>query len=136
MAPESVGIFLPELATPLPHRLVSNRDSLREDEFLDIAEAGGGAMVEPDDVCDDVLRESKAPVLEGAKRSFIPRVSHKSRLPLEPFPKLSMPFNYILAQQDFVYAVWVPDSLLYRSDPGYDGGSQQSWCPSRASWCN
>ena len=51
-----------ELPTPLPDGLVGDDDSALRQEFLDVAEAQGESMVQPNAVADDFAREPVAAV--------------------------------------------------------------------------
>ncbi len=66
MATQLVGVGLPELAAPLPHRLVADHNSPLVQEFFDIPKAQREAMVQPDGVADDFSREAEA--LVGHRR--------------------------------------------------------------------
>ena len=56
--PEPSGVGAPEGVTPLPNRLVGDRNTTLGEEVFDIAEAQAEAKVEPDGVGDDVGRKS------------------------------------------------------------------------------
>ncbi len=64
-AAQLVRIGLAEFVTPLTDRFLRYKDATSEEEFFDIAKAERKAMVQPDGVGDDFLREAKTLVGHG-----------------------------------------------------------------------
>jgi hypothetical protein len=63
-----VRVGLPEFATPLANRFVGYVDPTGEEQLFDITKAEGEAMVQPNSVRDDFLRE------EVAVSDFVPAI--------------------------------------------------------------
>src|SRR4029453_7375978 len=61
-APQRSRIRRPEGPTPLPNRLVGDRDAALSQQILRIVEAETKAVIEPDGVTDDLGRESIAAI--------------------------------------------------------------------------
>ena len=74
-APHASCIHRTKRATPLPNRLVGNRDPALSEQVFRIAAAETKAVVEPDGVTDDLGRESIAMLTRRV-------VSHRSTLPV------------------------------------------------------
>ncbi len=64
-APEDAGVRRTEPPTPLPNRLVGNRDAPLSEENFGIAEAQTETVEEPDSVTDDLGREAVSVVADG-----------------------------------------------------------------------
>jgi hypothetical protein len=64
--PQLVGILLAEFQTPLAHGLVRHNDAAFGQQSLDIAAAAAEAIVQPDGITDDLLREAVACIERGS----------------------------------------------------------------------
>ena len=62
---EPSRVLTPELQTPAPDGLITQHDAPLEHQFLNVSERKAEAVVEPDAVADDLVREAVA-FVEGA----------------------------------------------------------------------
>jgi hypothetical protein len=77
-AAQLVGIGLPKLSTPIPHRFIGQDDAAFGHELFDVPVAEAKAKVEPDTMADNLCREPMTLVWIGCWRCI-----HAASMPYE-----------------------------------------------------